>query len=140
MAKSLRQQIAKRFLIVIDDILGTITAKELCKKIAISEGTLSAMRSSSIVSIKAEYITDVCLKYHYSVLWVMTGKGDMKADEKTRSLQEEISHIKEILGDIITPLLNEILKFEITYKPGKQKPLQASAIADLIKNVKGKTN
>jgi hypothetical protein len=140
MAKPLREQIATRFLKVIDDILGTITAKELCQKISFSEGTLSEMRAGKIVSIKAEYIVEVCLKYQYSVLWVMTGKGDMKADNQTRSIQEEISHIKQILGDIITPLLNEILKVEATYKPGKKKPFESSAVADLLKGLPKKSN
>lgn len=140
MAKRIQNQITGRFLKVIDQICTQMTAKDLCRGLSFSEPTLSSIKTGNIKSVKPEYIIEVCLKHHYSILWVMTGKGDMKADEATRNLQEEIKHIKEILGDIIVPLLNEVLTLKITYKPDKKNPLSSDAIKDLLKDVRKKSN
>lgn len=128
-----RNPITARFLKIVADITRTMTAEEMCEKLSFSASLVSRMKRGSVTTVKPEYIVEVCHKYKYSVLWVMTGRGEMKADESTRSIQEEIKHIKEILGDIIVALLNEIIKVEVTYKPSKKT--QPDVIKELLKNI-----
>lgn len=133
-----RKEIVSRFLKMIDQICADRqqTVKELCQSLILSESTISQLRGTrSTGSISADVIAEICHKYHYSPEWVLLGKGPMKQDKEQRNLQEELAHIKHILGDIITPLLGEVLKLDI-----KTTVKQRSALQELLYQVKDRSS
>jgi hypothetical protein len=133
----LQKEILKRFLQAIDQVCADkqLTAKELCQSIGIHESNYSVYRSGKIISLKTDIVAYFCLKYGYSLNWIAYGTGEMRQDEKTRSIVEEQQHIKEILEKIIVTLLNEVLGVKVT-STVKQK----SAIKELIKGFRDKTS
>jgi len=133
----IKKDISGRFLEMLDTITieKGFTIKDLCKTIPLSEASISKLRSDRMTSIKADILIQICLKYGWNPVWILTGTGDKRTNKQARSLEEEISHIKELLGDIILPLLNEVLQVKVT-KNLKGK----DAIQDLINNYKAKSS
>jgi DNA-binding Xre family transcriptional regulator len=102
----------------------SLTAKQLTQKLPFSEAFISFLRSGRTKSIRADYVQRFCAVTGTSILWVITGAGDMKdsneqrsRDEEIRAIKKDIAEIKkhtarlaDIQGDIIEKMLDEILK------------------------------
>ena len=133
----LQKEIVQRFLQAFDHVCADrmLTAKELCHSIGIHESNISVYKSKKDISLKMDMVVLFCLKYGVSLNWIAVGSGEMRGDEKTKSIIEELRHIKEIQEKIIVALLNDVLGIEVKYSV-KQK----SAIKELIKNFRDKSS
>ena len=97
-----------------------ITDKEFAESIDISPASLSQLRSGQNKSIKADWVRTVCEKYKYSILWVITGKGEMRNDNKARTTDERLTSIEEemkrhnhLFELALIPLIHAALKLDV---------------------------
>jgi transcriptional regulator with XRE-family HTH domain len=105
-----------------------LNQEQVCKQLGISPANISNLKKRELSSIRADYVRDFCVIFEYSIIWIMTGRGDPKDSNDAKSLKEDIiqikkdiAKIKEIQGDMIETLLNQLL--QPTIKPDAKTEL-----------------
>jgi DNA-binding Xre family transcriptional regulator len=122
-------EITERFLAAIDDCLANITLNQnqLSESLNFSNAYISLLRGGQTRTVKAQDIKIFCDKYEYSILWVMTGKGEMRDSNEAKNILELIKEIKkgqdkmlDIQGNMLETLLNQLLQPTIKPDPVKE--------------------
>jgi len=107
-----KETIVERFILMIDEIMGAqqLSQNEFAATIAsLSSSGISHLRKGRLTMIGADVVAEVCQKYHYSAEWVLFGKGDRKKDKSTQAIAKDISDIKELIGELVVPLVKELM-------------------------------
>lgn len=129
------ETITGRFLLAFRHIMGEAGLRQqaLAESIGITSSAISQLKSGDNASIRPEPIARLCELYlDYSLEWIMLGRGEMKvsqeekADLRIDNISKQLEELKEILGDMLVPLLNEVLTAKGTVKPD---------LTTLVKNV-----
>jgi|GEM_PF-2002788 len=133
-----------------------ITAKELAKKIFLTESTVSRLLNGSIENPKSQVLRQLAETYNLNIHWLITGKGEMVIDDpisnelvsiydqtvveeqkkiinqQTETI-EKLNETLNIQGDKLDKMANT-LKSERDQVQGILKALNALGVEKLLAN------
>jgi transcriptional regulator with XRE-family HTH domain len=120
------QDTITRFLQVFDDIMSqkSMTQKEVCATLGFSSPLISQLRNGKTKTLRVEDVKEIAIRYNYSILWIVTGQGDMRASNDEKTIKQDIKDIKEVLGNVVEKLLDQILQPSI--KPDAKTELTST--------------
>ena len=95
-------QIRDRFMDCLKEATLTNTYDEIADSIGTSKSYLSQVKKKPNIKIRPGIIAKFCIKYRYSVEYILTGKGERKRGKTETE--------KELLIKLVHRLMDEILE------------------------------
>ena len=122
------QAIRNRLFTCIDQSGSTL--KEVAQATGTNYSYLSALRTRQTPEVKASLIAAFCRHFHFSPIYILTGKGPAKDTQK--SSQAQLDRIEDAIDRVITALVDGMLNANSTQG--------LSDIQKLLKDARGRKN